>query len=112
MALALRLLQKAWSPIDAEQHSSSRAGGPKRMLCPKLWPQKFRFWPKSPAHSFWTSRSLAWLLLQHVASAGWLLPAETDELCGWLDKHKARESNSASKEKLAGCLCFRLREAP
>jgi len=40
MALALRLLQK-------------------------LWPQKFRFWPKS-----------------------WLLPAETDELCGWLDKHK------------------------
>ncbi|OLP82201.1 Tubulin polyglutamylase TTLL11 [Symbiodinium microadriaticum] len=40
MALALRLLQK-------------------------LWPQKFRFWPKS-----------------------WLLPAETDELCQWLDKHK------------------------
>ncbi|CAE7660137.1 TTLL11, partial [Symbiodinium pilosum] len=41
MALALRLLQK-------------------------LWPEKFRFWPKS-----------------------WLLPAETDELCQWLDKHKA-----------------------
>jgi len=41
MALALRLLQK-------------------------MWPEKFRFWPKS-----------------------WLLPAEVDELCGWLDKHKS-----------------------
>ncbi|CAE6947884.1 TTLL11 [Symbiodinium natans] len=40
MALALRLLQK-------------------------LWPEKFRFWPRS-----------------------WLLPAESDELCHWLDKHK------------------------
>ncbi|CAK9115362.1 Tubulin polyglutamylase TTLL11 (Tubulin--tyrosine ligase-like protein 11) [Durusdinium trenchii] len=41
MALALRLLQK-------------------------MWPEKFRFWPKS-----------------------WLLPAEVDELCTWLDKHKS-----------------------
>lgn len=41
MALALRLLQK-------------------------MWPEKFRFWPKS-----------------------WLLPAEVDELSTWLDKHKS-----------------------
>eukprot|EP00913_Durusdinium_trenchii_P021000 g19733.t1 len=37
-----------------------------RVFGTKMWPEKFRFWPKS-----------------------WLLPAEVDELCTWLDKHKS-----------------------
>mmetsp|Transcript_71668 Transcript_71668/g.171150 ORF Transcript_71668/g.171150 Transcript_71668/m.171150 type:complete len:642 (+) Transcript_71668:63-1988(+) len=35
-------------------------------LLQKMWPEKFRFWPKS-----------------------WLLPAEADQLCTYLDKHKS-----------------------
>ena len=69
--------------------------------------QKSGFGPKSPRTAFGRVVALHGCFYNMLRVQVGLLPAETDELCGWLDKHKARESNSASKEKLAGCLCFR-----